>query len=74
MRELFVEQNPDNHNLDSAQMWTNAIEIFAKHFADDEIDLIPIPIDDRALRRKIDWHILPFIWILYVSAIIERVN
>ena len=52
----------------------NAIEVFDKHFADEEIDLIHIPLDDQSLLRKIDWHILPFIWILYVSAIIERVN
>ena len=41
-------------------------------FADD--DIILSPEDERRLKRKIDWRIVPYLSLLYLLSFLDRVN
>lgn len=64
--------------LEKPELGTNATQedVFYKGYMDhDGVEAVPIdPVAEKKLIRKIDIHLIPILWLLFLCAFIDRIN
>ena len=69
MPDIFNSEKLQDHGRDS-KSWQPRIETRTI-----SSDVSPLdPVKEKALLRKLDWHVLPMITVLYMFAFVDRIN
>jgi hypothetical protein len=61
--ETIAQQKPEELNLETlpTQNTTGSLQVFSKH-------------EEDAVIKKLDWHLMPLIFILYSLSVLDRSN
>lgn len=69
-----MADNPAHEKFNIIEQDNNSMKL-SNESPIQELSILPLdPVKEKALLRKLDWHVLPMITILYMLCFVDRIN